>query len=140
MRQPHLNLAVVWEDPHLLELEIRASNGDFAGAARVYTTDHDLRSLSAALLTFPRSNTDHYRFDAKTPDSSAVVEFHCMSGAGHVAIRVELTDQSPPVTRLKQNTVALEIVGGGYNMARFAAQLAQMASDRIGSAELFPDD
>jgi hypothetical protein len=140
MSRPRLNLAVVWEDPDMIELEIRASNGDFAGATRVYTTDRELRSLSAAVLNFPRTNSDHYRFDAKGSDSRAVVEFHCQNGAGHVAIRVELTAEIPPVTALTRDTVAFEIVSGSPSLASFAAQVAQLASEHAGSAELFPED
>lgn len=140
MPRVRLTLTVVWEDSDLLEVEVRASNGHFAGATRVYTTDYELRALSAALLGFPRTNTDRYRFDARSADSRAALDFHCMNGAGHVAIRVELVGEGPPVGTLIQDSTVFEIVDGRLDMPAFTAGLAQMASTRAGSAELFPND
>jgi len=77
--EPGLDIELLWWDEDVNELRIRASNGTFAGEARVYVRPDGLESFAATLDGFPRSVGDRREIELGTFDPN-------MAGGGARAL------------------------------------------------------
>jgi hypothetical protein len=92
---PGIEIKVVWFDDDIVELEVRASNGDFSGCAQLYADRDAPNSAATTLSGFPTSSSDDRKltlgtFDSKVAGGGARFNFRCLDGAGHPVVNVEL--------------------------------------------------
>ncbi len=82
-----------YEEPHLTELEFRASNGSFSGAIDFFCGVEDLAEIGAALKVFPSKAQDEfvYEYGSDDPDNRDYRRFrlriYAVDHAGHCAVQ-----------------------------------------------------
>lgn len=89
-----LQLKVIWFDSDMSELELSASNGQFAGRTSFYARLDEPQRFAQCIAGFPSSESDwrEYEFgDAKlSGDDGAKVRFSCKDSKGHLIVQVSI--------------------------------------------------
>ena len=90
-----IRISVLYNDEHLLELRVSASNGIFAGQAGVYADSHTLTEFAGALEGFPNGRDDAREFELGTFDENYAgggvgFRFFCVDSARHALTQVRL--------------------------------------------------
>jgi hypothetical protein len=88
-----LTITAVDQDEDYLGIEIRASNGRFAGYAWIYADNQELSEFAAQIAGFPSSYQDQrsYEFgdaDQATAGGYCSLKLRCRDRTGHVAVDV----------------------------------------------------
>ncbi len=68
----------------MIEIEVLAGNGMFAGRTQFYTSREELVEMASVLMGFPKSADDKVTFgEGEIDESSAMnLSLYCVSGAG----------------------------------------------------------
>jgi hypothetical protein len=95
MEDPGITMAIVWHDNDLLEVEVIATNGRFAGGVRCYASLEIGADFADALRGFPASSVDRRFFEIGTFDDGfagggARFDFRCADAAGHAIVVIRL--------------------------------------------------
>lgn len=128
-------LSSVWEDEDLFEVEIRASNGRFAGRACCYTTREQITELARCVDGFPKSTSDAFRFSTHSGDNFSYfgLNFRCVDGRGGVVVRVKVADivrfSNAPWT---DDIVEFDMGVEPASIDNFASELVALAQAKIG--------
>jgi hypothetical protein len=78
-----LSIELVWEDVHLEELCITASNGEYCGSAKVYFAQGDVAALAETIRGFPKVSSQVEVFEGGSDDGSrAKLVFRCIDQLG----------------------------------------------------------
>ena len=136
-------IEVVYEDPDLIEVAVKATNRGFGGASSFYTTETELRDIAASLKGFPTSSADkrEIQLGEKVWESRAngiKLRFFCRDGLGHVGVEVKIVDDdiNPDVRQKATLFVATEAAAVDV----FVAELMALAEARKGTAHLKGSD
>ncbi|HEX6813795.1 MAG TPA: hypothetical protein VF384_19395 [Planctomycetota bacterium] len=97
-----MSLAVIWLDEHVVEIQVRAANGRFAGVADCYAGHEFFARAAESLRGFPTSARDHREIDVGTFDpgyagGGARIVLRCIDSAGHAVADVTLQADSAAV-------------------------------------------
>lgn len=95
-------IAYRWHDIDVLEVKIKASNGEFSGLAQAYINHDDPRKAAEILEGFPRTSSDTRTLSFGTMDpefagGGALLRFFCTDGSGHAAIEVQMMGGAEPM-------------------------------------------
>jgi hypothetical protein len=117
-----LQIRKVWSDQDVCELEVIASDGQFAGTTRVYADRDEPRGLANALDGFPRDSADcrEYVLGAFGPNSAGggiAIRFFCADLAGHAITDIQIEDSREVAGILR--TVQLALTFEAAAMDRF---------------------
>lgn len=118
------NFELLWKDEDVLQVRIRASNGNFSGMADTYVPIGGLAAAASQLEGFPRDPADrrHVQFGVFGPEyagGAVKMRFYCKGGAGSAHVETEIeSDQygsRPPETarffsRVEANAVDLFVL------------------------------
>lgn len=89
-----LELEVIWMDLNLglIEIQIAAGNGRFAGVGECYLTPDDFSRIAAQLRGFPSAADDRRELDV----DGVRLTFRCVDQLGHavVDVRIEADDET----------------------------------------------
>jgi len=91
-----IEFSIRYVDNELLELEIRASNGAFAGYAELYENKDGIRDFIDSLRGFPSRSTDPSRefalgtFDPQFAGGGLKLRFYGVDRLGHIAVEVQI--------------------------------------------------
>ncbi len=106
-RPPYLSIRPLWDDPDLIEMEVRIVTDDgWAGTARAY----------AACLTLPREARS-LELWSRRPEGETTVEFGMVTGSGWVQLRFYLADMAGHVA------CEVQLATKGYADRRLAVVL-----------------
>lgn len=129
--RPGLTLEVQWSDVDLVELEIAASNGTFAGGTRTYVTRGELHAMAGALRGFPTGMGDRREVGASSVAGSLRAIFETVDAHGHARVTVCLESSA----QNERVVLALPVEPAGVD--RFVDALDRLDTERRGScAEL----
>jgi hypothetical protein len=112
--RPGLVVAVAYADDDLIDLEIAASNGIFAGTVRAYDAVDAPARWAEALAGFPTRRDDSRdlaigTFADDAAGGGVALRFTVVDGAGHCTLAVRLrTDGGPRATASAAFTMAIE--------------------------------
>lgn len=132
---PKLSIELVWQDVHMTQLRITASNGVYCGAATVYFAHGETADLAKTIRGFPKTTSQVEIFEGGTDTGArARLVFHCVDQWGHPAVRVSLADfayrnEQPPI----MNEVDLELRFDAFELDKFCRELDAVAA---GTREL----
>jgi hypothetical protein len=135
----NIEIEIIWEDAHLIEVYVHATNGRYCGTTEVYTTELELLTFADKLKDFPKkvSDTAILEMGGQMNGSFCKIEFYCIDGVGHTAIRVYLEKVVDDYLRPEEkNSVRLEIGDTSGGIENFGRQIAKIAKNRTGSASL----
>lgn len=79
-----VTLTVVWSDVDTIELNVKVSNGMFAGETNVYSTTELIAAAAEAVYGFPRSPHDARSF--RLDDALPSFELKCTDQVGHAVM------------------------------------------------------
>lgn len=122
-----IELQVVWFDEDLTELQVRATNGRFAGCVLLYCAHEEIRQQADILEGFPVTIEDSRAlelgsFDPEFAGGGMRLLFRCRDRAGHVAVDVQLrSDRFESGTVLELANFALDVEPAAID--RFVKQL-----------------
>ena len=136
---PHLTIELVWEDTDLEELSISATNGRFAGTAKVYFAHGDIQLLANSIRGFPKTTLQHETFAGgnETDYPFAKLVFRCADGAGHPFVHVALAETVyHQGRRLADNRVELELSFEPNALDQFCGELDLVAQRKTKRAVL----
>jgi hypothetical protein len=132
---PFLEIAVVWNDPDMQEVEVSASSGMFSGKVNLYVGPNELQELAEQLDGFPCGRNDTRELALGQNDlpgyGKASFIFYCKDSTGHVALEMAL--QSTQAYSLRGNesaTIVIPAVAGDID--RFTAELRTI-NNRVGA-------
>lgn len=114
-----------YEEPHLLQLEISASNGQFSGNTDFYCDADELGEIGRALRAFPAKIGDEYVYTYGSDDPTGrayrllVLRAYTTDCLGHCALQIAI------------NTNSKEPEEG---LCRFSIQAEPAAINRLGEA------
>jgi hypothetical protein len=132
---PSLEIEVVWNDPDIQEVAIKASSGLFSGQVRLYANWNELKEISKQLRGFPRTQDDRRQFKLGQENLAgygiATLSLYCTDARGHVAIEVALKTNPENRREGKESAVVLipAVVG---DIDRFADDLRTI-NNQIGA-------
>ena len=92
-----LRVRYLYHDNDILEVEVSAFNGRFAGAAPLYVGRDELSRSADAIRGFPASRSDEREFTwgAFGPESAggaARLHIRCIDSALHVQVSIQIED------------------------------------------------
>ena len=133
-----LCLRILDTDPDYLFVELRATNGNFAGATDLYLGNEQITEFAACIDGFPNTpdDTRAYHFGVRGPAVAggyASLTFRCADRSGRVEIEVEI-DGSPWFDRIEHVILTLRVESAGVD--EFVRQLRKMHEDKSGEAGL----
>jgi len=89
-----LQLKIIWFDCHMSELELCASNGQFAGRTSFYAGLDEPKRLAQCIAGFPRSESDCREYELGGSDlpghGGAKIRFSCKDSKGHLFVQVTI--------------------------------------------------
>ena len=99
MRKIGIQVTIIYVDEGLIEFQVRASNGRFAGQAELYAPLEILAEFAGVLRGFPTSHTDTRKFELGTFDEAyggggVSFHFYCIDSLGHAMAKVKFRDDS----------------------------------------------
>ncbi len=137
-RSPVLTLRVVYDDPHLIEVEVRVVAGDWSGTTRAYTTPGLLGEGARGLLAWATRPHVPFSLEAGTDTGIGWVSrrWYTINRSGHLAchVRMATADESRRPEGVRR--LALEFPTELGLAERFARQLMSVAESFAGEAVL----
>ena len=90
-----LKVSYLWHNVDVIEVRVTAENAEFRGAADVYVGIDGLLEATTLLAGFPTDSLDERTlvlgaWGKGFAGGFVRVEFHCMDGAGHAALRATI--------------------------------------------------
>ncbi|MDE3199708.1 MAG: hypothetical protein KGN79_02210 [Acidobacteriota bacterium] len=144
-RRIGVELTCNWNESTLLELQVKATNGVFAGLARPLIAQLDLQAAARCLEGYPRNFQDCREVtfgDSRERFAGGFISlrFSCRDAAGHCAVEVQIVSKNETVAeprwnRLPQSVIFVSAVDASA-IADFAGQLRAMGETHSGSAWL----
>src|ERR1700722_5870047 len=140
MLKEGLTIDAVDNDGDYLGIEIRASNGRFAGYAWIYARNDELSEFAAHIAGFPATFQDRRSYDFGSLDQATAggycsLKLRCLDRTGHVVVDVFLDGklkEAPESARFSFKTEPSTI-------DQFVLSLRRVESARAGSATLHSD-
>jgi hypothetical protein len=131
MTRVGIEIEVTWGDEHMLQLEVSASNGVFAGRIEAYDALDVAARWAAALERFPRDADDCREISTgaladEYAGGAATLRFMVRDKAGHCAVRVKLR-ASDLVRPIAFAEFAIEVEAAAVD--RFIAELRAMSTE-----------
>ena len=114
MTGPGITIRVVHADDDLIEVEVSASNGTFAGVVRAYAAIDELAGWAQALAGFPTRLSDSRdlvigTFADDQGGGGAALQFAVVDRAGHCTLAVRLrADRDPTAPASAAFTMGVE--------------------------------
>lgn len=95
MPETGVRISVIYTDEHLIELQVSASNGVFAGQVDVYADVDAPAEFARTLRGFPTSPNDIREFDLgnlsnQSAGGGAGFRFRCVDSVGHAVVELKL--------------------------------------------------
>lgn len=144
-RRIGVELTCDWNESTVLELQVRATNGVFAGLARPYIAHLDLQAAARILDGYPRNFQDCREVtfgDSRERFAGGFLslKFSCRDAAGHCAVEVQIVSKNetaaePRWNRTPQSVLFVSAVDAS-SIEDFARQLRAMGETNSGSAWL----
>jgi hypothetical protein len=135
---PALTLRVVYDDPHLIEVEARVVAGAWSGTTRAYTAPDSLGEAARGLLAWATRPHEQFALEAgsDTGIGWASLRWYMIDRSGHLVCHVQLATASASDRPEGIHRLALEFPTELGLVERFARQLASVAEARSGEAVL----
>ena len=134
-----LIIKYVWNDEHMIEISVIASNDRYYGTTKVYTTADDLLELSEKMTNFPTSQDEKVTYCAgeKNATSYFSMQFFVVDNIGHTSVIIELEDNvSTKHLKEEKNKLLIEIPTEPNLIDEFNLQLRSLAKTGYGEAIL----
>ena len=133
----HVTLRVVYEDEHLIQIEVRVVTADWAGAAPAYTGRDQIGDFATRLSRFHERLEGDCRFEAGREVSRVSLRFYTYDAARHIACRIELATETWHDQRPEEVfSLALEVKTEPSFLGRFLRDLNDMANEGAEEATL----
>ena len=131
MNAPGVAIEVTWGDEHVLQVEVSASNGVFAGRVEAYHGLDLAAEWAAALDGFPQHHDDTREVATGTlsdeyAGGGATFRFFVLDAAGHCAVRVRLR-AADMIRSIASSEFTIRIEASAVD--RFVAELREMSAD-----------
>jgi hypothetical protein len=135
-----LDIEVVWHDPNLIEVCVKALNGSYSGQTNVYVGIGGLAKAADQLRGFPTSPRDERRLCWGSLERSdrlgqADLLFRCRDGAGHAVLVADLVSSDMGKAEPGQS-VSLKLPIEAAAVDRFIAALRVVEQAKRGVARL----
>jgi hypothetical protein len=87
-----LEIVPIFDNDDFYAVEIKASNGQFAGGATCFTGREEITKLSEALKGFPKHLKDEVDFTTGEKDNSSyfTLKLKCKDSLGHLTMRIKI--------------------------------------------------
>jgi hypothetical protein len=153
INQRQLSFKIIYYDEDLIQCEVVASNGRFAGATDLYTEadGEKLIDLAQRLKGFPKAITQkeelHFGFTEeeiaklinekiKPYDSYVGLRFYCYDLTGHPAVSITLREHSWTERKEAGGKVSFELKFDPAQLDEFIQDLIKMVEGKQGEAIL----
>jgi hypothetical protein len=130
-----LNLAVIWKDEHMLELEVTVSNNGYSGVARGYDTGEHLQILAKQLEGFPKDDQSiFYKIGTSLLQGHLSISFCPITPSGLIGVKVYLEREGS--IDCQNSKVSLELLVEPSSIDIFQKYLNTLAANQQGIAKL----
>jgi hypothetical protein len=158
MNQPELSFEAVYRDQDLLEIEVKASNGRYAGVTKFYLgiDGEELRELIEKLQGFPRDVKQVIErklgYETEEPcdrqgyasrhksnpfySPSASLKFQCIDNSGHTAVEIILAEENWSERESAGGKASFELLFEPAALDTFCAELSEVVKNKAGKAVL----
>jgi hypothetical protein len=131
-----LEITSVWEDDDLFEVKVRASNGDFSGAAKCYAQRKELMELALSLEGFPKSPDHKVNYSGEDENFSFFTLFFSCNSSWKLNVRIKIANiitysNAPKVNNVVEFDMAIEPAA----LDSFASSLKVLAKAEIGTVK-----
>ncbi|MCU7921741.1 MAG: hypothetical protein KZQ88_03495 [Candidatus Thiodiazotropha sp. (ex Dulcina madagascariensis)] len=134
-----ISIEIIWQDPDMVEILVKASNGKFYGETEVYTTYPDLVTFASSLEGFPPSVNDKVTYNAGEKDSYsfASIIIYCFTASGHTAALVEIEANIASNQRKEEkHQTKMEVQFEIQSLDSFRHKLVSLITNKSGIAVL----
>jgi hypothetical protein len=133
----NIEIEIIWEDVHLDKVSVRATNGRYCATTEIYINEAELFSFADKLKGFPKKISDVVILELGNGDSFCKLEFYCIDGVGHTAIRIYMEEKVDDYLRPGEKNIAtFEIGNTSGGIENFGHQITKITRNRTGSASL----
>jgi len=156
INNPELSFETLYLDEDLLQIEVIASNGKYAGITTFYLNPNETELVEFAkkLLSFPQyiGQVVRHKFgfsqdeliDLKKKGFKGVtsfvdLHFYCVDKLGHSALRINLIEESWSEQEDDRDNVSLELQFDPASLDVFVQELIVLAETKKGKATLKGD-
>jgi hypothetical protein len=155
INNPELTFEIVYQDSHLLQVELKACNGRYAGVTTFYTAPdgNELIVFAEKLRGFPKESgqtirqefgfTQKERNELKTHASGLKtvlayvgLKFCCIDKNGHTAVDVILLEENWTEREEARGQASFELRFESVSVDRFVQDLLYMVESKKGKAAL----
>lgn len=155
---PQLSIEIVYQDPHLLQIMVKASNGRYSGSTLLYldADGHQLLDFGRRMQGFPKSSdqTEELEFGAARRSQEAftkmqesnprigretafvALRFCCIDRLGHSGVGVEMHEDSWSQRAQAIGDVRFELRFEPAQLDKFTKELIDLGTKKEGIAIL----
>ncbi len=138
-----LELKSVWQDDHMFELQVKVSNGRYAGRTEVYETKESLFSFAQKLIGYPENKLDDLFYELGEKDSYAYcsINFYIINTVKQVGLEIHLEENvATEYRKQEKDKLKLEIIVEAESISKFQKELSLLATNQNGTAILYGKD
>lgn len=130
-----LELEIVWEDEHMIEVSARTSNGAYSGSTKFYTSREELIEIAEAISGYPRHSKEIADFAIGQGEgfSNLFCKFIPTYPASHFKACVTLAHVEKINERENRNSVNLEFPVEPAGIDSFTSALKKMGDLPVNS-------
>ena len=155
INNPELSFEIVYKDLDIICIEVKTSNGRFAGTTSFYcnSSGDELEKLGKGLMGFPKNLQEEYFQEfgvanPKTEETKVVyselvdaysyvgLNFHCVDKLGHTAVHIVLIEEHRPNLKEARGKVTFELQFYPAALDNFIQEIMLMSKTLEGKAEL----
>jgi hypothetical protein len=135
-----LTIEAVDNDTDYLGIQIRASNGRFAGYAEIYASNNDLSEFAERIAGFPESLEDQRSYEFGSPNPAVgggycTLKLRCLDRTGHVAVDVVIDGK----LAIAPESARFSFKAEPSAIDQFVRSLRVVENNRTGSATIAMD-
>ena len=130
-----LEIKSIWEDDHLFEIQVFASNGLFSGMANCYTLRKEMKKLSDFLKGFVFTNGEELDFSTGQNDTHSYFNLNIkqVDNVGHLVARIRIAHICTYSNAAQErNYCELEIPVVAASIDSFARALSKLSESELG--------
>ena len=130
-----LEIKIIWEDEHMIEVSVRACNDRYSGYTEFYTSREHLIEIAREITGYPKNLSHTVSFGTGEDKSNSYFNCNLIPAypTAHFKARIELSEIYKQPEYTNRDSVYLEFPIEAASIDSFVVQLKQMASAPVGA-------
>jgi len=135
-KEKQLKLEVIWKDDEMFEIQVKVSNGRYAGTTEVYEQYEALLNFSYQLRSYPLKETLSHSCGERGNYVFFEMKFYPI-GISKIGVLISIEENTPTESRVEEkDKLSIELLIEQNSLDNFQKELFDLAYYQKGSATL----